>query len=376
MVESFERERTPAVSDDLIRDALRTGLSSIHASDDLIKETLAACQKELKQVEIKDKKSPHKPIWSWMLKLGTPLAAGALVCVLVFSRPMMKSSTGNAAAPVPSAAGSSEVMSDEDQLAIAFSEPQDSAYKAAEDPTSASISGLGSDRKGLQSEQTYTHRIEVLFSAANRTEMEYSPDNAGYMEYFEAIVTQYNTVQGTQLSLNKTGVTRVETLVETGVTADMLRNMTNYHELLSGKGYWLLPLHNADGLIEGLVTVNAMEAQNKDLIVADNDFVFSTNHHRFLVSPHPNGNLVAKNCEKMFDTTSLINEIKVSGIKNVTDLTVVDINFGMDFLVMFEGDGKQMAIPFVLEQEAYGLENQRIYPSVELIEIITEKMLE
>ena len=48
MAESFDkRERSPAISDDLIKEALKTGLSSIQPSDELLKKTIENCRKEI-----------------------------------------------------------------------------------------------------------------------------------------------------------------------------------------------------------------------------------------------------------------------------------------------------------------------------------------
>lgn len=377
MAKSFDQnERTPAVSDDLIKDALKTGLSNIHASDDLIRETLAACRNE---IQAEERKVTKKAPWPWVVKIGAPLAAGALVCVLMLNTPYMKSANNATGAGADSARSSDMVMEQNGEVNIMFSEKvQDAASQEEPVTSSAPIESKafanvnGSD---VVFGTAYSHNIEGLYSATNRTVDEYEPDDAKLMEHFESIVTQYNTVQGTQFTLFSTGVTRVETLVETGVTADMLQNMTDYHELLSGKGYWLLPLKNSDGVLEDVITVNTMEAQNKELVVTSYDFVFSTNNYRFLVSPHSSGALVAKNCELMFDASNLVSEVKAKGYKNISDMTILDINYGMDFLVMFKGDGKQLAIPFVLDQELYGLENQRIYPSEELIGTLIEKML-
>ncbi len=372
MVESLDQgERTPAVSDDLIKDSLKIGLSSIHASDDLVRDTLALCHKE---IEAKSRQGMKKAIWPWMLKIGTPLAAGALVCVLMLNGPQMKSTSENAAAPSESVMGGALMAQDKASISRDSGEIKESASAEPVPSTPPSITSTNGEEKGV-GESTFAYGIEGLFSAANRTEEEYRPDTMELMEHFEAIVTQYNTVQGTQFTLYKSGVTRIQTLVETGVTAQMLQDMTDYHQLLSGKGYWLLPLHSSNGLVEGLVTVNTMDSQSKELNISSNDFVFSTNNHRFLVSPHPSGALIAKNCELMFDSASLTQKAKSEGYKNISDITIVDINYGMDFLVMLTGDDKQLSIPFVVDQNLYGVENNRLYQSDELIKIIIDQML-
>lgn len=105
MAESFDRNTSYSITDDMIKEALKSGLSSIKASDDLINLTLEKCQKEI--TEEKQSKKTRSFI-NMAYKLGAPLAAGALVLVLILTIPGVNNSskTSEAApqAPMASAA--------------------------------------------------------------------------------------------------------------------------------------------------------------------------------------------------------------------------------------------------------------------------------
>ena len=88
----------------MIKEALKSGLSSIKALDDLINITLEKCQTEI----TRDKKIKPKSFMRMAYKFGTPLAAGALILVLILMMPGVyntkKSSSANPQAPAASAA--------------------------------------------------------------------------------------------------------------------------------------------------------------------------------------------------------------------------------------------------------------------------------
>lgn len=104
MAESYDRNSSCSISDDMIKEALKSGLSSIKASDDLINITLEKCQTEI----TRDKKIKPKSFMRMAYKFGTPLAAGALILVLILMMPGVyntkKSSSANPQAPAASAA--------------------------------------------------------------------------------------------------------------------------------------------------------------------------------------------------------------------------------------------------------------------------------
>lgn len=84
MAESYNRKTSLSVIDDMIKEALKSGLSSIKASENLINLTLEKCQTEI----IKDsQKKKSKNFITMTYKLGVPLAAGALVLLLIFMMP-------------------------------------------------------------------------------------------------------------------------------------------------------------------------------------------------------------------------------------------------------------------------------------------------
>ena len=83
MAESYDRNSSCSISDDMIKEALKSGLSSIKASDDLINITLEKCQTEI----TRDKKIKPKSFMRMAYKFGTPLAAEALILVLILMMP-------------------------------------------------------------------------------------------------------------------------------------------------------------------------------------------------------------------------------------------------------------------------------------------------
>jgi hypothetical protein len=104
MAESYDRKTSLSITDDMIKEALKSGLSSIKSSDTLINRTLEKCENVITEDKKQSKKS--RSFMNMVYKFGAPLAAGALVLVLIFTIPGVYNSGKTAApqAPMASAA--------------------------------------------------------------------------------------------------------------------------------------------------------------------------------------------------------------------------------------------------------------------------------
>lgn len=381
---SDKKDKLSFINDDTIKDALKTGLSSIQTSDELVRKTLANCQSEL-DLKKYNQKIRSVAFMPWVFKLGAPLAAGALVMVLALNgNQLISRDKYTASAPQESNATSSfenggafakSAGKDEESLRssalpeIAFSE----AGTPSEAPASKGDTGDMSPRITSDAMTKYAYgSLQAINSLPNRSPNDSTRGHVETIDAFNGIVSQYNTTNGTQLSLEEAGVTRIQTLVQSGVNADMLLNVKSYRDIVSDEGYWALPLKNAQGVMEGLLSVNAIDDRNPNMTISSNDLLYSYKQEEFIASTNPQGAFVYKNCELMFDADGLVTLIEAKGYKTVSETIVVDINYGMDFIVFAEADGQELSIPFLTNESLFGLENSKIYARDELFNILSE----
>lgn len=402
MAEFNKKTKDSTINDDIIKNALNAEFTRIHTSESLASKTLSICKKE---IEKKSEKSQKKiSNMSWVLKFGAPMAVGALVMVIMLNIPnighklsdMSPKSSSTESVPVPSS-------SDEALMSKSFNgidEKSDKSFSygirgeglseengsnesdgAKESEAPSEDLGYG---QGMTVMQGVTGDLAVQFSegrslnsSENRTKNKIlgnALDEKETIEIFNSIVTQYNTITSKQLSLYESGVVWIQTLINTGVTQQMLINMSDYHDILSGEGYWLLPLKNSLGVIEDLISVNDININNKDIVIDNNDFTFTLNGISFLVSPHTSGKTVGMNYDLIFTPSGVKELVKSAGYKNVSDITIIDINYGMDFVVMLKADEKDLCIPFVLDESYLGIKNKMIYNIDEFVKIIIDTM--
>ncbi len=381
MAKSLDKKDLPSfINDDMIREALKTGLKSLQASDDLVRETLSKCQNEIVQGKNSHKARAYMP---WVYKLGTPLAAGALILVLALNNNSLKSSDNYTAAAPQASAQSSGAESPEDggtsaekKDAERSSNDVELKFNEAIAPTVAPAPDIGSGDVaiGFSKGSAYTTGLYGLNSSPNRSKNESHKEQAEPLDAFNGAVIQYNTAKGTQFTLNEAGVTRVQTVFTTGIQDDMIIKASSYKELLSGEGYWALPLMNTNDVMEGLLTVNVVDQANSNMTVSSNDLLYTFNDVDYLISAHPAGARISKSFEMMFDTSGLVDLAEAKGYKTVSEPVVVDINYGMDFLVFMEADQQELAIPFLLDENLFGLENMKMYARNELFKIIGQQM--
>ncbi|NLX64837.1 MAG: hypothetical protein GX022_08720 [Clostridiaceae bacterium] len=380
MAESNERKAPFSVSDDMIKETLKSGLTGIKASDKLINITLERCQTE---IEKKQKKDSRKFI-IMTYKLGAPLAAGALALVLILNSGGLftkKTYSGTPTAmegPVPSAAavpedaaGSVNINTDEQVASYGFAAPQVASESTRlpgkgtqmpEEPSSGlSVMRFGEDTAALNS---------LANRSANNDEP--SPDKLDRL--FTAITELYNLKNGTKLGLAKEGITRIYTLPKSGVNAETLQKANDFHEILSGEGYWALPLKNQEGIIDTVLTV-AEEANNNPAgtSVSDSDTVYSVEEKEFIVSSLEKGSFIGSELYELFDKNAISGLIREAGYKydNKSEMIIADINYGTDFIVLTQAENEKLVVPLLTNEGLFGVVNRKVYTWPEFVRTIS-----
>jgi hypothetical protein len=385
-----------AVNDDMIKDALKSGLSSINASDCLVNKTLLKCRDEIEKGK-QEKKS--KLFIPWIFRLGTPLAAGALVLVLLFNTNKlgMKGSSSPDMAPQ---ASSSDTMSlggmvNESKLMEAPvpspeearpAEPQEAIDDRVElfkediddgvGPDQKDIDGgAGSDERGIgksgeevkpaeegliigytkSAETTESTEISELHSSAKREPGIRETSLTELEQPFIEIVNLYNQANETELMLKEGTILRITCLIKEGVSAKMLIDANDFNEILSDDGYWALPLINENGDIEKILTVCAYDPGNPEA-VSSLDIIYTINRKKYIVSEVSVGDNIGAELKGLLsDTLNSLGDIDDSG------LVIIDINYGTDFIAIVEMGERRMFVPLLMNDGVFGLENKKIY---------------
>lgn len=381
MAESKDRKTTFSINDDMIKEVIKSGLSNIKASDDLINITLEKCKAE---IENKQEKKSRKFI-TMAYKVGAPLAVGALVLVLIinsrglFSKKMYTGMAAAPQAPVPSAAapacetGNNDVT-DGKQLESNASALNDAAPEGqkqrqnAEGRFEEQSIGLAMMHPGKS--------IAVLNSSANRSVNNAELDMEESVNYFTSITDQYNLKNGTKLSLAEEGITRIYTLPETGVNAETLNNAEDYQEILSGEGYWALPLKNQDGVIDVVLTVAEAGNNAAETFVSDSDTVYSAEERNFIVSSLENSSFIGSELYELFDKSAISGLISKAGYEydNKAEMIIADINYGTDFIVLTQAKNEKLVVPLLTNENLFGVVNRRVYTWPEFVNIISSSL--
>lgn len=387
MAESLDRkQKNNAINDDIIKDALKTGLSSIKASDYLVNKTLLKCQEEIENGKQEKK---NKPVIPWVLKLGTPLVAGALVLILIVNTGNLRmkgSSSPDMAPQIATASGGA----DNTQGILGFSEskPMEAPAPSAEAAVSAAPSadikfeisedegvedGVGSGEEGngdraepVEGDLTLGSpnsdkgidrtRISALYSSDKR-----EPDimNVSITELeqpFKEIVNLNNQANDTELILREEAILRVSCLIKDGVSAQKLKETDDFNKILSGEGYWALPLINKNGDIEKILTVCSYDTDNPEVAVSDLDVIYTIDRKKYIVSELEVGDNIGA------DLKMLLSDILVSlGDINESGLVIIDINYGTDFIAIVDMGERKMIVPLLMNDGIFGLENKKIY---------------
>lgn len=388
MAKSFTKNDPVAVNDDLIREALKTGLSSIRASDDLLEKTLAKCQNEIAKTAV-SRRNRSFSFMPLVYKIGAPLAAGALILVLALNggQPLLK---GKNAASAPEAAMYDAATAE--NSAMQRSAKRENGTLAAAPSAAASAASSGdleiqfseeapaAEFKSDDSAQKFSiemamgdsYTLNALNSSLNRTKNEAVPAKTESMKAFKAIVDQYNKTNGTRFTLYEDGITRIQTLVISGVNSEMLQKTKSFRDLLSGEGYWLLPLRNSSEKIEHILNINTVDASNPGLSVSNRDLIVNVDNADYLVSTNDEVISQAAKFSLMFDSNALTEAVKAKGYDNIKTINIIDINYGLDYIIFVEADGKELGIPLLINENMLGLTNNSVYEREELFRIISQ----
>lgn len=394
MAESLDRKQNnSAVDDDMIRDALKSGLSSIKASDFLVDETLLKCQEEIAKGK-REKKS--KSFIPWVLRLGTPLAAGALVLVLIInirnlgmkgsSSPdmapqasasgamgirSMENETGLMEAPVPSAADTKSPEPQEDiGKKFGFAEDAEEGiepvekYADSEEKLDEENNGNVSDGAGKEEGDVITDypetlqttaKITVLRSSAKREPGIREASLAELVQPFKEIVNIYNQANETELILKEETILRISSLVKEGVSAQMLNEANDYNDILSDEGYWALPLIDENGGIEKVLTVCFYD-QDEPEEVSSPDIIYTIDKKKYIVSELAVGDDIGTELKE------LLSEILYSlGDIDKSGMVIIDINNGTDFIAIVDIRERKAIVPLLINDGIFGLKNNNIY---------------
>lgn len=381
MAESLDRKKKGniAIDDDLIRDALKTELSSIKASEDLINKTLIRCREEIEKSE---HKRENRSVMQWILKLGTPLAAGALVMVLLFNTNMFGSKGTPSAVPQPSE-GKTLTSSMDKEAAGAAHQSAEQSYGASAD--APADKGTDSVNRTEYEEQITLGASGPLLTAelkeepALRSSVNNEPnDNAVFgtelQQLFNDIVDLYNQANETQLQLNYSLAARISCLVNDGVGLQDIREAQSFDDLISDSGYWALPLSNPDGGIEKILTVCSYDIKDTGIEITDEDIIYTIERKQYVVSELP------ASAENLDLTIELLHRGSSSevleGLTDIRESTVmiVDINDGKDFIFLSGSPGSRTAIPYLTRESIFGLDNYTEYTWDEFVETVTRSL--
>lgn len=380
MAESLKRKpNNDAINDDMIKDALKTGLSSIKASDYLVNKTLLKCQEEIEKG-----KQKSRVFIPWILKLGTPLAAGALVLTLVINSGnlRMKSDStnmapqasanglmskfdaeeaqikaGQAPAPTPSpeeSVASQEIVDKEFDEDIKFgvgltADNHDDISGRSEQEEKVAVETLEPTEPSARS------KASALYSSAKRESGISKTSITELEQLFTEIVNIYNQANETGLILNEGTILRVTCLPKEGVSARTLIESEDYDEVLSDEGYWALPLVDQNGNIEKILTVCDYDQVDPDA-VSGMDITYTIERNKYVVSELSVGDSIGS------DLKDLLSEILYDlGDIRKSGLVIVDINNGTDFIAIVDMGERKMIVPLLMNNGIFGLENKKIY---------------
>ncbi|NLU51689.1 MAG: hypothetical protein GXX10_02325 [Clostridiaceae bacterium] len=389
MAKIFDKNQISSnMNDDIIKEALKTGLSSIRPSDELVEKTLAQCRNEI--LNQNNKKIRFTPL---IYRLGASIAACAAVLVLALNlgMPLMDSSSKQSTASA--AESSSRAIEEEVQNEVNISsalpeESQDYSIAGAGEMPAETPAPAPSEKNDSLNDRgrtfafgesldgklalTFTEGMNTLYSSAYRSNKIEIADREAYIEAFKYIVEQYNERNGTSFNLVSEDIIPIHSLPDSGVDAKMLIDAKSYRDIISGEGYWALPLVTSEGKYEGFLSTVAIEDEPK-VVVPSNATIVEFEGSKFLVSAKDassSDNDVSL-FESMFEGEEIVALVEETGYGSVSSEPVfADINRGTDYLAFIEADGKELAVPFISSGAFPTVESKKIYTLSELFEII------
>lgn len=387
MAESFDKNDIK-FDDDFIKSALITSLSGIEASNDLISETISKCHSA---IDLNKKEKDRKSILPWVYRLGAPLAVGAIVLVfmlngnhlLIKSNDMAEAGKAKpfpSSAPVTEAndfvAGASFTESKNDAQdkrtlpQISFSQEIESTMSAAPSSTPE----LPKLAKGF--DYITDGNIQSMNSFSYTTDSNYRAGEEASNEVFMEILSKYNVTNRVSLTMSGRGAIYVNALVEGGVDIELLKTVKSYKEILSNSGYYVLPLVNQYGNIDVLLSVNRYDSKKEsanEVSVAEIKYASEQGDYTAVNNSY-GSDITEKVGDVLFDSEKIETLFKEAGYKDISEILIVDINYGMDFVVFATADGKELCLPLMITDGLLGIENRKVYKCDEFFKIVGEKM--
>mgnify|MGYP001356953797 FL=1 len=368
MIKLYDRKKD-YINEDLIKEALRTGLDNIKPSEDLIAKTIAKCKGELSsKAEVESKR--NRPVM-WVYRIGAPIAATALVLLLILNSQnvLFRHKTARDAEPLNSAMlgtaqAQEESMSPETESPEVMDDRSGSQAPAVVDPDST-INGKQDLKYFALTGKP--EDVAMLKSYAVRDDVQ--GETPELREVFRHIAGAYNSDNRADYVLDEANIVRIRTLVGEGVHADTLKNSVSYRDILGDEGYWALPLEDNQGDLRAFLKVTELSGTNIAVPSSGNDKIYKFEGKDYFVSADSRAEI--SSLEPMFDRKALMLLIEQS-CKLKDGPVIVDINNGEDFIVFFGDNEKQLGMPFFTNTGLFGLENSEVYEIARMFDIISE----
>ncbi len=364
MAELFNK--SSLVNDDLIRETLKTGLSGIKPSDELIQKTIEKCSMEYRKA---NEKENNKSFIPWIYKLGAPIAAGALLITLALNTNNLytkyDSEIQAPEAPNYAIAGTSGAPEASADAAHQSAEPEYSRSASPDEEGFAVAKGADMGPRLFMAPA-----VEKLDSLSNKTSITIM-ETGNYNDAFVYLVNRYNSEMGTLYDFDENSAALVYTVRDDGLDSEELLSAKSYWDILDNEGYWILPLKNENKVTERLLAVNKIDSKDKDKTVSSNDVIYEYQQDSFLVTPIFKS---FNDAARLFDTAALKEFVHENGYAEVTDPVIADINNGNDFIAFMVADNQEVAVPLFSDSGLFGLESNRVYQRDQLFSILSSHL--
>ena len=392
-----------AINEDELKAALKDGLHSMKASDELRSRTLEICLNEL---EKEKKKARIFGISRNRFVIGSLASAAAcalVVSLFYISFPLKDLAMKNSMPQITAAGGSKD--GNETGRIVAFDSgldankeeysgdttdvapsPAPSAAESAvpsdaapEAPTLAAINGESaqledpdSDRVIISfNEQINSSALNSLGSSVLAVSGFNGANTGNAQEAAESILKSYNTEKSVAYTLNDKEVFTVYGAVSEKITVKGLEGVNSYKELVNDSGYYAIPLYDTSGNLSALLSYSLMPELTDDTAKVSVRGATATDTEgrtwiymdNTLVSEKPEGMNLLFN---VAEAKSVIKE--VSGSQAVSTPVVLDIRYGMDYILFATSGGAEYGIPYVSDEERYDLSNGKVYDFKNLVE--------
>lgn len=392
-----------AINEDELKAALKDGLHSMKASDELRSRTLEICLNEL---EKEKKKARIFGISRNRFVIGSLASAAAcalVVSLFYISFPLKDLAMKNSMPQITAAGGSKD--GNESGRIVAFDSgldankeeysgdttdvapsPAPSAAESAvpsdaapEAPTLSAINGESaqledpdSDRVIISfNEQINSSALNSLGSSVLAVSGFNGASTGTAQEAAESILKSYNTEKSAAYTLNDKEVFTVYGAVSEKITVKGLEGVNSYKELVNDSGYYATPLYDTSGNLSALLSYSLMPELTDDTAKVSVRGATATDTEgrtwiymdNTLVSEKPEGMNLLFN---VAEAKSVIKE--VSGSQAVSTPVVLDIRYGMDYILFATSGGAEYGIPYVSDEERYDLSNGKVYDFKNLVE--------